>query len=164
MNGTTSLLQELDEAISRGSKESRLRALWHATDVLVAGQYSEESIWVFGEIIDRLTQELEMEVRAELSQRLANCRNAPVDLINRLANHGSIDVARPVLRQSERLDNPALVSIATTGSQQHLLAISERRSIDEPVTDVLVRRGNREVLHSLTRNPGARFSHHGFLQ
>jgi uncharacterized protein (DUF2336 family) len=164
MNGTTSLLQELDEAISRGSKESRLRALWHVTDVLVAGQYSEESIWVFGEIIDRLTQELEMEVRAELSQRLANCRNAPVDLINRLANHGSIDVARPVLRQSERLDNPALVSIATTGSQQHLLAISERRSIDEPVTDVLVRRGNREVLHSLTRNPGARFSHHGFLQ
>ena len=77
MNGTTSLLQELDEAISRGSKESRLRALWHVTDVLVAGQYSEESIWVFGEIIDRLTQELEMEVRAELSQRLANSEMLP---------------------------------------------------------------------------------------
>src|SRR5665213_796464 len=119
MNGTTSLLQELDEAISRGTKESRLQALWHATDVLVAGQYSEQSIWVFGEIIDRLTQELEMEVRAELSRRLANSKNAPIDLVNKLANHKSIDVAGPVLRQSERLDDPALVAVATTGSQLH---------------------------------------------
>ena len=164
MNGTASLLQELDEAISQGSDESRLRALWHATDILVTGQYSEESIWVFGEIIDRLTRELEMEVRAELSRRLANSKNAPIDLINKLANHKSIDVAGAVLRQSERLDTPALVSIATTGSQQHLLAISKRRTIAEPVTDVLVTRGNQEVLNWLTRNPGARFSHNGFLE
>jgi hypothetical protein len=164
MNGATPLLQELDEAMSQGSDESRLRALWHATDVLIAGQYSEENIWVFGEIIDRLTLELEVEVRAQLSQRLANSKNAPIEVINKLANHKSIDVAGPVLRQSERLDTPALVSIATTGSQQHLLAISKRSSIAEPVTDVLVTRGNPEVLNSLTRNPGARFSSHGFLQ
>jgi Uncharacterised protein conserved in bacteria (DUF2336) len=164
MNGTSSLLQELEEAISQGSDQSRLRALWHATDVLVAGQYSEQTIWVFGEIIERLTRELEVEVRAQLSQRLADSNNAPIDLINRLANHKSIDVAGAVLQRSERLDTPALVSIATTGSQQHLLAISKRRTIAEPVTDVLVTRGNREVLNSLTRNPGARFSHNGFLQ
>ena len=164
MNGTTSLLQELDEAISQGSEKNRLRALWHATDVLVAGQYSEETIWVFGEIIDRLALELEIEVRAQLSRRLADSMNAPIDLINKLANHESIDVAGSVLQRSERLDTPVLVSIATTGSQQHLLAISRRRSIAEPVTDVLVTRGNQEVLSSLTRNPGARFSHNGFLQ
>jgi Uncharacterised protein conserved in bacteria (DUF2336) len=164
MKTTKSLLQELDEAIARGSDESRLRALWHATDILVAGQYSEESIWVFGEVLDRLTRELEIEVRAELSQRLAHSRNAPIDLINKLANHKSIDVAGAVLQHSERLDTPALVPIAITGSQQHLLAISKRRSIAEPVTDVLVVRGNQEVLNSLSRNPGARFSHSGFLQ
>lgn len=164
MKATKSLLQELEEAISQGSDESRLRALWHATDILVAGQFTEESIWVFGEVIDRLARELEIEVRAELSQRLANSNNAPIDLINKLANHKSIDVAGVVLQQSERLDNPALVSIATTGSQQHLLAISRRRSIAEPVTDVLATRGNQEVLNSLTKNPGARFSHSGFLQ
>src|ERR1700722_16872230 len=110
MNGTTSLLQELDEAISQGSEKNRLRALWHATDVLVAGQYSEETIWVFGEIIDRLARELEIEVRAQLSRRLADSRNAPIDLINKLANHKSIDVAGSVLQGSERLDTPALVS------------------------------------------------------
>ena len=164
MKGASPLLQELDEAMSQGSDESRLRALWHVTDVLTAGQYSEESIWVFGEIIDRLTRELEVEVRAQLSQRLASSKNAPFDVINKLANDKSIEVAGPVLRKSERLDTPALVSIATTGSQQHLLAISKRSSIAEPVTDVLVARGNSEVLHSLTKNPGARFSKHGLLQ
>ena len=69
-----------------------------------------------------------------------------------------------MLTHSDRLDTPSLVSIATIGSQQHLLAISKRRSIAEPVTDVLVTRGNRDVLHSLSGNPGARFSDRGFLQ
>lgn len=164
MNGTASLLQEIDEATSRGSNESRLRALWHVTDLLIAGQYSEDDIWVFGEVDDQLTRELEVEARAQLSQRLARSKNGPFDVIQKLANHNSIDVAGPVLRQSERLDTTALVSIAATGSQQHLLAITKRTSIAEPVTDVLATRGNQEVLNSLTRNPGACFSHHGFLQ
>jgi uncharacterized protein (DUF2336 family) len=164
MKAAKSALQQLEEAISQGTDERRLRALWHATDTLIAGQYSEDDIWVFGEVIERLTRELEIEVRAQLSQRLAYSSNAPINLINKLAGHPSIEIAGVVLQQSERLDTPVLVSIATTASQQHLLAISRRRSIAEPVTDVLVTRGNREVLNSLTRNPGARFSHSGFLQ
>jgi Uncharacterised protein conserved in bacteria (DUF2336) len=164
MNGTASLLQELDQSISQCSDEHRLRALWYATDVLIAGQYSEEDIWIFGEVIERLARELEVEVRAQLSRRMACSNNAPIGLVNKLGYDNSTAVAGPVLQQSERFDTPSLVSIATAGSQQHLLAISKRKSIAEPVTDVLVTRGNREVLNSLTRNPGARFSHHGFLQ
>ncbi len=44
MGLTKSYLQDLDEAISRGSDESRERALWHATDLLIAGSYSEDEI------------------------------------------------------------------------------------------------------------------------
>jgi hypothetical protein len=164
MNHTASLLEELDQSISQGSNECRLRALWHATDVLMAGQYSEEDVWVFGEVIERLSRELEEEVRAQLSRKVAASDNVSTGLVNKLACDKSIAVAGPVLRQSERFDTSSLVSIATTASQQHLLAISKRRSIAEPVTDVLVTRGNREVLNSLAENPGARFSRHGFLQ
>ncbi len=88
----------------------------------------------------------------------------PVNLVNKLARDNSIAVAGPVLTHSDRLDTPSLVSIAAVWSQQHLLAISKRRSIAELVTDVLVTRGNRDVLHSLSGNPGARFSDRGFLQ
>lgn len=49
-----SLLAELEDAVSRGTAESCLQALWHATDILIAGRYSEEQIWTFGEIIGRL--------------------------------------------------------------------------------------------------------------
>jgi uncharacterized protein (DUF2336 family) len=44
-----------------------------------------------------------------------------------------------------------------------LLAISKRQSIDETVTDVLVTRGDREVVNSVATNDGARFSDFGFL-
>ena len=42
------------------------------------------------------------------------------------------------------------------------LAISQRKSLHEDVTDVLVSRGNREVVRSVARNSGARFSDSGF--
>ncbi len=44
-----------------------------------------------------------------------------------------------------------------------MLAISQRKSIDETVTDVLVTRGNQEVVKSVVSNDGARFSDFGFL-
>jgi len=164
MNGAASLLQELNESISQGSNESRLQALWHTTDILLAGQYSEDQIWIFGQVIESLARELEVTARAQLARRLANSNNAPITCINKLAYDNSIDVAGPVLRKSERLDTRTLVSIASSESQQHLLAISKRKSITEPVTDVLAAIGNREVVNSLAKNPGARFSHFGFLQ
>lgn len=158
-----SFLKELEVAVSRGSAESRQRALWYATDLLIAGRYSDDEIWIFGEIIGVLEQDIEVAARAQLARRLARVDNAPVNIINKLAFDDSIDVAGPVLRQSEQLDARALVANARSKSQLHLLAISERKSIIEDVTDVLVTRGNQEVVNSVARNGGARFSDFGIL-
>jgi uncharacterized protein (DUF2336 family) len=138
--------------------------LWHATDVLLAGQYSEDQIWMFGQVIERLALELEVVARAQLARRLANSKNAPINCVKKLAYDNSIYVAEPILRQSERIDVRTLVSIASSESQQHLLAISKRKSVTEPVTDVLVVIGNQEVVNSLANNTGARFSHFGFME
>lgn len=164
MTDSASLLKQLDESMSCGSNESRLRALWHATDVLINGQYSEADIWIFGEVIERLASGIEAAARAELARRLAHSGNAPISSVNQLARDPSIEVAGPILRHSARLDVETLVSIAGSESQQHLLAISRRESISEPVTDVLVVTGNQEVLTSLAGNSGARFSDFGFLR
>lgn len=151
-------LKELNDAIARGSPDSRLKALWHATDMLMAGRYTEDQIWIFGEVIGRLAEEIETAARCQLAQRLARCDHAPIHMINQLAFDDSIEIASPVLRYSERLDVQALVATARSKSQEHLLAISLRKSISEPVTDVLVERGDQRVLNSVTINPGARFS------
>ena len=158
-----SFLHELEVAVSRGSAESRQRALWYATDILITGRYTDDDIWIFGEIIGLLERDIAVAVRAQLAKRLARTDNAPTRIINKLAFDDSIDVAGPVLRQSQRLDRRALVDNAKTKSQLHLLAISQRNSISEDVTDVLVTRGSREVVRSVAKNDGARFSDSGIL-
>ena len=163
MTETRSFLQEINEAILQGSPESRARALWHATDLLIAGRYTEDQIWVFGEVIGRLADEIEVAARAKLAKRLAHFDNAPFNIVMILAFDDSIDVAGPVLQHSERLDAKTLVTNIRTKSQPHLLAISKRRSIPVAVTDELVTRGNREVVHSVASNNGASFSDFGFL-
>src|ERR1700679_892666 len=104
MTEPRSFLLDLEEAVSRGTAESCLQALWHATDILIAGRYSEEQIWTFGEIIGRLAEDIEVAARGRLSNMLAPSYNAPVNIIRKLAFDDLIDVAGPILRQSERLD------------------------------------------------------------
>jgi len=163
MTEDRSFLQEINEAVLRGCPESRARALWHATDLLIAGRYTEDQIWIFGEVIGRLADEIEVVARAKLAKRLAHTDNAPINVVKKLAFDDSIDVAGPVLQHSERLDAETLVTNIRAKSQPHLLAISKRRSIPIAVTDELVTRGNRDVLHSVASNSGARFSDFGFL-
>jgi uncharacterized protein (DUF2336 family) len=162
MGSSDALIQELESAVSGGNPERCRTALAYATDLLIAGRYSEQETWMFGEILGLLASEIETAARAELAARLACRPDAPANIINRLASDAAIEVAGPVLRHSERLTDRALVDNAGSAGQQHLLAISQRRSLHQDVTDVLVRRGDQDVMRSVARNPGARFSDSGF--
>jgi uncharacterized protein (DUF2336 family) len=159
-----SFLQELEEAVARGSAESRLRALWHATDLLIAGRYTEDEIWIFGEVICRLADGIEVAARAQLSKRLVRTDNVSINITKKLAFDDSIDVAGPMLQHSALLDAKTLVANIRTNRQSHLLAISKRSSLPFVVTDELVTRGNQEVVNSVATNNGARFSDFGFLR
>jgi uncharacterized protein (DUF2336 family) len=160
---TTSFLDELEAAVARGTPDSRARALWHTTDLMIAGSFSEEEIWTFGEVVSRLADEIEVAARAQLSERLARFDQAPVNIIHKLAFDDAIEVAGPVLRESKRLETYALVANAATKSQAHMLSISKRETLEERVTDELVKRGDQEVVNSVAGNSGAKFSEFGFL-
>ncbi|MDP1866227.1 DUF2336 domain-containing protein [Bradyrhizobium sp.] len=163
MSAARSFLTDLDHAVSRGTAESRIRALWHTTDLMITGRYSEDEIWTFGEVIGRLADEIEVAARAQLARRLARFEDAPVNIIHKLAFDDSIEVAGPILQGSEKLEPYALVANVCTKGQTHLLAISKRETLAEIVTDVLVTRGDQEVVNSVATNSGARFSDFGFL-
>src|SRR5260370_17179805 len=98
MTEVKSFLSDLDDAVARGTAESRERALWHATDLLIAGRYSDDEIWTFGEVIGRLADEIEVAARAQLAKRLANFDNPPINIIHNLAFHHSLHSPAPVLR------------------------------------------------------------------
>lgn len=164
MTEVSHALQDLNDAITRGSGESRSKALWHATDILVEGAFSEEQIRIFGEVIGRLADEIEESARAELSRRLAQSANAPPKVVRMLAFDDSIDVAGPMLEFSPCLDVKSLIANIRSKGQSHLLAISRRVSVPVEVTDELVTRGDHEVVHSVVANAGAHFSDFGFRQ
>ena len=138
--------------------------LQRITDLFIDGAitFTEEHVQLFDEIFNRLITKIEAKARFELSARLAEVTNAPLEVVRQLANDDDISVARPVLQLSERLADPDLLDVAKTKSQQHLLAISYRRQLAEVITDVLVRRGDREVVRNVAGNSGARLSQTGF--
>jgi uncharacterized protein (DUF2336 family) len=161
---TLPLIDELEAALGSGSISRRIDILTRITDLFLNGAelYSEEQVGVFDDVMARLVNTIETQARAKLAHRLAPIANAPSSVIHMLAFDDDIEVARPVLTQSERLDDRDLMVSAGTKSQEHLYAIAQRRSLSEAVTDVLVERGDREVVHSVVRNIGARFSDAGF--
>jgi uncharacterized protein (DUF2336 family) len=127
-----------------------------------AADFSEAQVGLFDVVIMRLVETIETEVRAQLADKLAPIPNAPPRIIHTLAFDDNIDVARPVLMQSERLDEAALVRNAATKGQEHLLAIAQRKTVSPSVTDVLIQRGDSIVLTKTAENKGARFSESGY--
>jgi uncharacterized protein (DUF2336 family) len=164
MTNKPTLIDELEQALASGSEAQRVDMLTRITDLFLAGasRYSDAQVNLFDEVISKLVVAIEAKARARLSARLSDNAHAPVGVIRKLADDDDIEVARPVLKGSKRLEEADLVAAAKTKGQPHLLAISERPTLSEAVTDVLVVRGDREVAHSVVRNAGARFSDAGF--
>ena len=150
----SSLFDDLDAALQSGSSEKRVAMLRQVTDLFLseADRLNEEQIGVFDGVLVQLIERIETRTLAEISERLAPVANAPTDLTLNLARHSEIGIARPILTNSTRLTTADLVEIAKTRSQDHLLAISERAQIETAVTDVLLDRGNRAVVHSVAGN------------
>jgi uncharacterized protein (DUF2336 family) len=166
MQQSLSLISELEGAIKGGDAESRLNTLRRITDLFLhdANRLNDEQIGVFDDVLCLLAEKIEKTALVELGSRLAPVDTAPIRVIKRLARDDEIAVAGPVLTRSRRLTTTDLIQIAQTKSQAHLLAISGRTTLDSKLTDVLVVRGNQEVVSTLAKNTGATFSETGFTR
>ena len=163
---TESLLDELQSTLAHGPVARRIETLRRVTDLFINGavDFSDEQIALFDDVFQCLIQHIETSAKALLSNRLAPINTAPPLTIRALAFDDLIEVAAPVLSQSERLDDEALIETARNKSQAHLSAISIRRVLSGAVTDVLVMRGDDQVIQNTLKNPGAEFSENGFTR
>ena len=159
-----SLIDELNAALATGGDKEQKRILERVADLFAAGArgYSSQQIALFDDVLQKLCADIEVKTRARLARRLAHIDNAPPRLIRSLVFDDAIAVAEPVLIHSQQLSDVDLVENATTKSQDHLFAIAQRLRLSERVTDVLVERGNRKVIHKVAANTGARFSLAGY--
>ena len=159
-----SVIAELEVAVRNGSSEARIKTLRQVTDLFLkeSDRLNDNQVEVFDDVLCLLIGRIESKALAELSRRLAPIDNSPIEVIRRLARDDEIVVAGPVLMESKRLTTEDLTQIAQTKSQAHMLAISGRDGLEEATTDVLVERGNCDVVYRLATNPGACFSETGY--
>ena len=164
MGAPLALIHELDSTIAQSSDIRRAAMLRQLTDLFLIGSehYSDDEIGLIDDVFMRLVATIETSSRALLAIRLGPAAKAPAKILRYLACDNAIEVASPVLSQAEKLDVQTLAECAATKSQDHLLAITLRKIIPEIVADTLVKRGDRQVVLSVARNPGARFSENGF--
>src|SRR5215471_909732 len=159
-----SIISELEDAVTGGSSAKRVSTLRRVTDLFLhdGERLNDEQVKVFDYVLCFLVARVETRARAELAKRLAPVDYAPFEVIQHLAFDDAIEVAGDVLTNSSRLGTETLVKIASTKSQDHLLAISGRANLPEAVTDVIVDRGEGKVIRRLANNASARFSEAGY--
>ena len=159
-----SLALDVENAVTQGDPSTRVTMLRRMTTLFLdtAERLGEEQVSAFDAVIHRLAQSVESRARATLSESFADVANAPRTTVRDLAFDEDVAVAGPVLTRSTRIIESDLVSIASKRGQEHLFALSRRRTLSERVTDVLVERGNQDVVRSVAGNDGARFSEAGF--
>jgi uncharacterized protein (DUF2336 family) len=163
-SGLQSLIDQLNATMAAGSEGQRQRILTRVADLFAVGAqgYSDKQVALFDDVLQELVAEIETRARAQLAERLAHIANAPPKVIRQLAFDDEIAVAEPVLKHSEQLTDADLVENASTKSQDHLFAIAQRLKLSESVTDVLIDRGDRRVVHRMVKNKGAAISLAGY--
>src|ERR1700693_816624 len=160
----TSLIPEL-EKIVRDSDHNRLAGAARRIDELFlvgAANFRSDHVDLFDGVLIDLVPHTELAARADLAERLSVIANAPRTLVGQLAREDEILIAGPLLRRSPVIDERALVEIAHIKGQGHLLAMSERPTLSPDLTDVIVRRGDRDVVRRAAGNAGALFSPTGY--
>jgi uncharacterized protein (DUF2336 family) len=163
VNSQINLIEQLEDILASKDISRRAEILKKVTDLFVvgSGQFSEDQVELFDSVMGMLLENIERAARAQFGSRIARLSDAPPKAIRILASDDAIEVAGPVLRHCERLDQNTLIENAKIQSQDHLLAISGRKVLPAAVTDVLVIRGNKSVVSSTARNGGALFSDFG---
>lgn len=157
------MLRNLTRMPADLSSDSRRQLLNAVTDLFLLDQEpSEASREHYGEIAMTSLPHLGDSDRKGYADRVAAMPTLPRNVAVTLGGDGNAEVARLVLTLSPVLTDGDLAAIAVSQTQQHLAAIAERARLSESVTDILVERGDRTVLTTVSANEGAAFSDRGF--
>ena len=155
---------EFSGSESEGSPEHDARIFKQVTDLFLSSvdHLSESQIGAVDGVLAHLVARVDAATVVSLSDALSTLEQAPLRTIRKLAFHEHPNVAAPVLKRSERLSQADLLEVIKNCSQQHLLAICDRKKLNEVLTDALMRFGDVNVSNALARNGGARFSECGY--
>jgi uncharacterized protein (DUF2336 family) len=160
MMAPADFLVELEDAVAACSPERCARILSGVVQLLAASRERPHDLLVnvVDDVLMRLTARVTASTLLRLSSALAGLSVAPRQTLQHLASHNDANVARPILLKSQAVHTADLTAIATWCGEQHQLAIASRNTIEAPVAEALIARGERTVCLALITNPGTTFS------
>lgn len=166
MRNAETLIAELDIVLVKSTPAWRASVLRQITDLFVDGAsgYGHEHVAIYDAVLSRLAETVEQPSLAELSGRLAAIENAPAATVGRLSQYDNIAVAGPVLERSSVLTEADIALVARDRGPAHLLAIAGRSQIAVGISDILIERGDAQVVRKVIANHGASVSEVGFVK
>lgn len=164
MSVATSLIPGLDEIVRQGDPKRLAEVARRIAGLFLQGaaSFGSDHVDLFDGVLIDLVPHSEIPARVDLAERLSVLANAPRALVGQLAREDEISIAGPLLRRSPVIDEGVLIEIARIKGQGHLLAMSERPKLSPDLTDVILRRGDHDVVRRTAANAGALFSHAGY--
>ncbi|MEO0607644.1 MAG: DUF2336 domain-containing protein [Pseudomonadota bacterium] len=149
---------QMDDFLTAGGQARRtlLRRLIDFI-ALPASQVAPQDRSMGGDILlDMLLHATDTD-RLHCAKRIAPLKDAPRRLLRYLAQC-NIDIARPLLLESESFDSSDLLEIIDQVSIEHRILIAKRKIVPTGVSDQLARRGEISALKALIQNKGAKLS------
>lgn len=154
----SSLTQEDIRRLVRGdSPEDRANAAHKICRRIDTMELSEEDKVSAQQIMELLANDTAALVRRSLAVTLRNSPKLPRDIAIKLAK--DIDaIAVPVLKNSPVLTDEDLVELVLAGSPEKQVAIAERPTLGEGLTEVITLYACKQAVQAATLNEGASFS------
>jgi len=151
-------LVEIRDRLRRApSADARAAAASHVGSLLTATPLKPEERSAALAILEKLTKDVEQEVRHALALHVKDCAVLPPSIAREIAE--DVDaVSLPFIECSPVLADGDLIDLVKLGSTQKQVAIARRNWVNEPVSDALVATHSGEVVTALLTNVGARVS------
>ncbi len=143
--------------VARANQQTRDSALLRATTELFVQDvtHDEDEIRRYEELAIHFLSKVPVEVRANVSERLALCADAPPAVVKALARD-VFQVAAPVIRRSPLLDSFDLLAVIAATDVEHHRLIARRADLGDDVKRALRLTGDAEVIGYLDNGPAMR--------
>lgn len=153
--------EDVAKLLADPSPDSRANAAAKIAAGFDRGSLSDKERGIAEDIFRIMLKDAEVRVREALAVNLKESKTVPHDVALSLAN--DVDsVSLPILRYSDVLSDQDLIEIIQSQSEEKQLAISDRSSVSETVSNSLIETGSESVVTHLVENEGAQISDTSF--
>jgi uncharacterized protein (DUF2336 family) len=151
---------DIDNLLADPSARTRIEVARNLGRDIEGSLLTEAEVRAAQELIRIMARDVEVTVRAALSNSLRHAKRLPHDVALAMANDVEA-VAVPILADSLVLTNSDLIDVVRGGSPTRQTAIATRKSVSEPVAAALIAQGGELTVCTLLGNPGAHITDEG---